>query len=286
MDIGLGLPAAVPGTRGTDIVNWAGRGEALGFSALGVLDRLVYPSLEPLGVLAAASAVTSRIRLTTSVLVPAYRGSAVNLAKQIATLDQLSDGRLVLGLGAGGRPEEFASTGVSYARRGTRLTEIIRELQALWRSEVPGREAVVPALAERKPLPIILGGRADETFERVAQHADGWIAAGGNAAIFSSFADKARRAWRRAGRPGSPRLMSIGYFALGQDAESVADRYLMDYYAFLGPGAQFVAKGTLTDPGALRREVPALAEAGCDELILFPCSSDPDQADRLADVLL
>ncbi|MEU7755576.1 LLM class flavin-dependent oxidoreductase [Micromonospora sp. NPDC049171] len=281
MDIGIGLPAAVPGVRGADVTEWARRAEALGFSSLGVLDRLVYPNLEPLTVLAAAAAVTSRIRLATSVLVAPYRGSSALLAKQVAALTELSGGRVVLGLGAGGRRDDFDVAGARYEQRGARLTRVIDDLRRAW-TDGSGHDAPAGPAAS---CPILLGGRADAAIERVARQADGWIAAGGDAAIFQQFAEKVRQAWQRHGRDGDPRLVSIGHFALGAGARGAAQRYLTDYYSFLGPAAQFIAAGALTDEDSLRAAVAGFAKAGCAELILFPCTTDPQQVDLLAHAL-
>jgi alkanesulfonate monooxygenase SsuD/methylene tetrahydromethanopterin reductase-like flavin-dependent oxidoreductase (luciferase family) len=97
MDVAIGLPNTVPGTTGEQLVEFARRGEAAGFSALGTLDRLVYPGYEPLASLAAAAAVTERIPLATTVLLVPYRLNAALLAKEAASVQRLSGGRLTLG---------------------------------------------------------------------------------------------------------------------------------------------------------------------------------------------
>jgi selenocysteine lyase/cysteine desulfurase len=104
--------------------------------------------------------------------------------------------------------------------------------------------------------------------------------------MFADAAGRVRAAWTAAGREGAPRLVALGYYALGPDGPDAARRYLSDYYAFAGPYADQAAEAALTDPDAVRRTAGEFAEASCDELILFPCSSDPDQVDRLAEVAL
>src|SRR2546423_11005399 len=112
MEIGIGLPAAIPGVDGRTVIEWARRADAQGFSWLGVIDRLVYPNYEPLIALAAAAAVTQRARLVTAVLLAPLHANSALLAKQAATIDRLSGGRLVLGLGVGSRPDDFDASGV------------------------------------------------------------------------------------------------------------------------------------------------------------------------------
>ncbi|HEU4944439.1 MAG TPA: LLM class flavin-dependent oxidoreductase, partial [Solirubrobacterales bacterium] len=103
MDVAIGLPNAVPGTTGRQLVEWARRADARGFSSLGTIDRIAYENYEPLTALAAAAVVTERIGLCTSVLLGPLRPNAVELAKQALSLQALSGGRFTLGIGLGGR---------------------------------------------------------------------------------------------------------------------------------------------------------------------------------------
>src|SRR5918992_2350027 len=118
MDIGIGLPNSVRGVDRAGIVEWARRAEDAGFASLGTIDRLVYPSYESLIALAAAAAVTDRIRLVTDILLaPLHRNTAL-LAKQAATLNSLSEGRLVLGMAPGARADDYEVSGVEMRVRG------------------------------------------------------------------------------------------------------------------------------------------------------------------------
>src|SRR3954469_13863033 len=114
MDVGIGLPATIPGVEGAQLIEWARRAEARGFSSLGTIDRLVYGNYEPLIALAAAAAVTERIRLATSILIAPYRRNAAHLAKEALSVDRLSGGRLVFGVAVGGREDDYEASGADF----------------------------------------------------------------------------------------------------------------------------------------------------------------------------
>jgi alkanesulfonate monooxygenase SsuD/methylene tetrahydromethanopterin reductase-like flavin-dependent oxidoreductase (luciferase family) len=278
MQIGVGLPTTVPGTDGAMVIEWARRAEAGPFGSLGVLDRIVYDSYDPLVALAAAAAVTHRVRLATTIVISPLHTTA-RLAKMAASLDALAGGRLVLGLAVGARADDYAAAGVEYASRGVRFAEQLTALRTFWEDPAHG-----PSAARPGGPPLLIGGQSDAGFARVARYADGYVHGGGPPRAFSRAADKARAAWRDAGRPGLPQLWGQGYFAFG-DAAEVGANYLRDYYAFTGPFAEKIAAGLLTTPQAVAQFVRGYAEAGCDELVLFPTTPDLAQLDQLAEIV-
>jgi alkanesulfonate monooxygenase SsuD/methylene tetrahydromethanopterin reductase-like flavin-dependent oxidoreductase (luciferase family) len=273
MDIGVGLPTTVPGVTGPVLTEWARRAERLGFASLGVLDRLVYDNYEPVVALAAAAAVTERIRLAATILIAAYRDSPAVLAKQLATVDHLSGGRLVVGVAAGGREDDFVEAGTTFVGRGKRLDDIVATFREVWAGSSVG-----PAAAP----PLVMGGHSPAAMRRAAKHGQGWIGGGSSTAGYAALAEQARLAWKKAGREDQPRMMSLGYVSLGPDGRAQAQSYLRAYYAFAGPKAEMAAAGAITDPGRLRETIAAYGDAGCDELILFPCTTDPAQLDLIA----
>ncbi len=283
MNVGVGLPNAVRGVGRAGIVDWARRAEAAGFASLGTIDRVVYPNYESLIALAAAAAVTERIELVTDILISPLRSNVALFAKQAATIDSLSNGRLTLGLGVGGRADDYEASGVDFARRGRIAEQQLGELTAVWR----GERGVGPAPARAGGRPgLLIGGGADVVFERAARYGDGWTMGGGTPESFREGREKAVAAWAAAGREGSPRTMALFYFALGSDAERVAAENLGDYYAFLGDYAQRVAAGAAKDPDTVKQYISAFQDAGADDVICFPASTDPDEVERLADAAL
>jgi alkanesulfonate monooxygenase SsuD/methylene tetrahydromethanopterin reductase-like flavin-dependent oxidoreductase (luciferase family) len=132
----------------------------------------------------------------------------------------------------------------------------------------------------------LIGGSADVTFQRVAQHADGWTMGGGTPDMFTQAVEKLNAAWTSAGREGKPRTMALFYFALGDDAEQMASDSLGDYYAFLGDIAKQIVAGAAKDSGTVRQYIAAFEAAGADEVICFPASTDVGQVDLLAEAAL
>ena len=279
MQVGVGLPNGVPGADGQLIIEWAHQADEGPFSSLGVVDRLIYDSYEPLTVLAAAAAVTRRVRLATTIVIGLLHNTPM-LAKVAASLDALSGGRLVLGLAVGARKEDYDAAGIDYRSRGKRLSEQLITLRTLWEDG-----SLSPKTARPGGPELLIGGLSDSGFARMARYADGYIHGGGPPKAFARAADKACAAWIDAGRPGKPQLWAQGYFALGVDAAEAGMRYMKDYYAFTGPFAGKIAAGLLTTPQAIAQFIRGYEEEGCDELVLFPTVSDLAQLEQLADVL-
>jgi alkanesulfonate monooxygenase SsuD/methylene tetrahydromethanopterin reductase-like flavin-dependent oxidoreductase (luciferase family) len=286
MDIGIGLPNTVPGTEGKTLIDWARSAEEAGFSTLGTIGRLVYPNYEELIALTAAAAVTSRIRLTTSVLLaPLYTNTAL-FAKQAASLDRLSGGRLVLGLGLGGRDDDFTASGLTTTGRARRMDEQLAEMKRIWSGEERGYTGAIGPEPVRPGGPeIILGGMTEASFQRVARHADGWIMGGGTPDMFAEAAAGVDKAWQDAGRTGKPRKLTLAYFALGSDPRAQADAYLLHYYGWLGDVANQIAAGAAISAEMVSGYVAAFASSGCDEIIFVPTASSLDQVKLLAEAV-
>ena len=139
MQIGIGLPATIPGVTAPEILAWARRADAGPFSSLGIIDRLVYGNFEPLITLAAVAGATQRIRLMPSVLLAPLRSAAL-LAKEAATLDALSGGRLTLGLGVGSRELDFHAAGTSFTDRGRLFDDHLATMKRVWAGEAMADE--------------------------------------------------------------------------------------------------------------------------------------------------
>jgi alkanesulfonate monooxygenase SsuD/methylene tetrahydromethanopterin reductase-like flavin-dependent oxidoreductase (luciferase family) len=287
VDIGIGLPAAVPGTNGPTIIEWAESAADVGFSSVSVLDRILYDSYDPIAVLGAACAVAD-VRLLGAVLLVPFRGSGAVLAKQLASVDRLSFGRLTVAVVAGNHQDDYVDSEADSERSGPDPDQMLEEMHLTWRGVAAGvNGSIGPLPAQRGGPPVLVGGHGPAAMRRVVRYGAGWIAGGGGPEAFRRTADRVRSAWTGAGREGVPYLAAIGHFALGEHGRTIARRHLIDYYGFLGgDAAETMAAQALTDTGAVQCELDGYAEAGCDELVLFPCSADAHQIELLAHAAL
>jgi len=285
IDIGVGLPSHIPGAMGKTVVEWARRADKHGFASLAVIDRIVYGSYEPLMALSAAAAVTERVRLMTAILIGPLRTNTALLAKQVASLDVLSNGRVVLGIAVGGREDDFAVSGAALKGRGRVLDRQIEEMRHIWSGESRGTAGAIGPKPAHVPS-IIIGGHSEASLKLAARLADGWIM--GAAATPENFEKAAARfnaLWSAQGRKEKPRLLALTYFAIGADVTAEAKDNLRDYYRFAGPYAEQAASGLLTSNAEVAERVAGLEQAGCDEVLLMPGVAKLEQVDLLAAAL-
>jgi alkanesulfonate monooxygenase SsuD/methylene tetrahydromethanopterin reductase-like flavin-dependent oxidoreductase (luciferase family) len=285
MKIGIGLPASIPHVEGKLILDWARQAEAANFSSLGIIDRLVYDNFEPLITLAAAAGATSRIRLMTTVLLAPLRNPGL-LAKQAASLDALSGGRLTLGIGVGNREDDFLAAPASFHKRGKQLDEQLALMARVWSGQAVSDKvgSIGPAPARAGGPEILLGGYSPAAAQRLAHWGDGYIGGGAPPEQAAQLFHMAEEVWQKAGRSGKPRFVACTYYGLGPDAANGIMAYIGNYYAFMGPAAQQMAKAMPSTPDAVRATIKGYNDIGADELILWPCIPDLDQIKRLADI--
>ena len=279
MRVGLGLPTAVPDADQADIASIAALAESAGFDSLGVVDRLAYHTIDPLVALASAAAATTRIELTTSVLLAPLRQPRL-LAKEVAALKHVSGGRFILGLGVGNRREDYAAADRPFARRGALLDETIRVLTGRASGEAPTTWSAPTIAIDR----LRLGGGTDAALERVARLGCAWMYGGPDAAGFDEASGLLTRHWRDHGRRDLPVRSALAFVSLGDDAEAAADRHIGTYYEY-APFRQHLRDQVATTADAVRTKVDQYRDLGCTELILFPCTSNPVEVERLATAL-
>jgi alkanesulfonate monooxygenase SsuD/methylene tetrahydromethanopterin reductase-like flavin-dependent oxidoreductase (luciferase family) len=286
MEIGIGLPATIPGTRGSLVLDWAGRADSGPFSSLGIIDRLVYTNYEPLVTLAAAAAVTERVRLMSTVLIAPLRGAGV-LAKQAASVDALSGGRLTLGLGVGAREDDFQAAPASFHDRARRFEEQLDLMKRVWSGQPAGDGVgpIGPPPARPGGPELLIGGYAPAAIRRAGRWADGFIRGGvPDPGQVRQMFDLAEESWRAEGREGRPRLVATLYYALGPNAARGGD-YIRHYYSFFGAAADDMARSIPSSPETLDNLIRGFGDVGADEVVCWPTVAELEQVDRLAEVV-
>lgn len=293
MQVGMTLPVMEPGLDAGLLEGWARTIDSGPFSSLCFGERMAFDNPETLTLLGAVAAWTERVRLVTTVVVPQLH-DPVMLAKALATGDLLSGGRLSVGVGVGGREEDYRAVG---ADLGTQTMAQMAERVAVMRRVWSG-ERVTEAVRPVGPPPVQPGGPeilVGTMGPRTVRHAAGW--ADGLAGVtldldlagVEQLFDLARAAWADAGRR-TPRLTTSFFAALGEEdaARHQVHRHLRHYMNWLpadlvdamAPGTGFA--GTEQDLAALLRR---FADLGTDEVQLIPTSSDPLQLDRMAEAV-
>jgi alkanesulfonate monooxygenase SsuD/methylene tetrahydromethanopterin reductase-like flavin-dependent oxidoreductase (luciferase family) len=310
LKVSLGLPIVMKGLDPSLFVEWARRSEAAGFSAVGTLGRVVFDSHEELIVLSAVAAVTTRLRMATTVLIGPPRQSVL-LAKQAATLHNLSGGRFTLGLGTGWREEDYLAMGVEFASRGDLLDAQIQTIRKIWngdtldvdeaiRSTGPSRSYMVhhpgaaigpvgPTVVPPGGPELMLGGSEGRSLARIGCYADAFMTGPlpasepvqGAAKTVRDVYDEVRRHAECAGRP-APRLVTSNYVALGATDEEASAR-LRDYYAIGGEGRyEWPMSRTLRTAADVRAHLDSMAAIDVDECFLWPTVANFKQIELVA----
>ena len=286
MRIALGLPSRVASASGELMLEWATRADRGPFSSLVVTDRVVSQALEPLSVLAMAAGATQRIRLMTSVVIGPTRETTL-LARQAATIDVLSGGRLTLGIGIGVRENDYLATGFDFHRRGRRAEEQLPILRRLWAGQAMSNDVGPIGPQSRRPggPELLIGGYVPAIVQRIAKWGDGYMApGGGEPESMLKMWQQIEQAWQDAGRQGKPRWVGASYFALGPNASEHAKRYIDANYGY---NPDLAARRLHTLPASQEAVADAIkrqSDMGVDEFILRPCAEDLDQMDRLAEI--
>jgi alkanesulfonate monooxygenase SsuD/methylene tetrahydromethanopterin reductase-like flavin-dependent oxidoreductase (luciferase family) len=284
MKIGIGIPNQVRNVNPAIVPGWSARAEQAGFSSLGTVGRFAYPGVSDTVALAAAAGATSTIGLFSGVLLaPTWPGEL--LAKELAGIDGVSGGRLSLGLGIGGRPDDFVADGAPIAGRGKRFDHDLETYREIWQG-APVGGGPNPAVPEgTRQVPLLFGGNAPAALARMAKWGIGYVGGSMPATMVAGAFDAARSAWKEAGRDGEPRLVAVNYFAFADGDQGRANVH--DYYSFLGEDtANFIASAASVGPDAIKATVAAFAEIGTDELFLNPTIPNLDEISKLADAVL
>ena len=283
MKIGIGLPNQVRDVRPEILPAYAAKAEEAGFSTLATVGRIAYPGVMDTVALAAAAGATKSIGLISTIMLATVWPPTL-LAKEIAGIDGVSGGRLTLGVGIGIREDDFVVDGVGPRGRGNRMDHDLEVYREVWTGKNVGGDENPGVPAGTREVPMLFGGMAPASYARMAKWGQGYIAGSVPAAMVAPTFEASRAAWQEAGREGSPRLVAIAYFALGDADRGRANVH--DYYEATGEFADLVSANVGGTPEAVRTLVAQFEEIGADEFILNPTTDDLDDVARLADIVL
>ncbi|GAA1309145.1 LLM class flavin-dependent oxidoreductase [Pseudonocardia xinjiangensis] len=283
MKIGFGLPNQVRNVRPETIPQFASAAEQAGFSTLGTVGRYAYPGVSDTITLAAAAGATKTIGLFSHVmLAPVWPGEL--LAKELAGIDGVSGHRLTVGIGVGGRPDDFAVDGFGMSGRGKRMDRDLEVYRSVWKGEPVGGGTNPAVPAGTREIPLIFGGGSPAAYARMAREGVGYVGGSMPASMVAPSFEAARAAWKEAGRSGDPRIVGIGYVNLG--AEDEGRNNVRDYYSFLGDDVANLMGGAVSaTPEAIKEAVKAYEDLGADEFILIATTDDTDEVSRLAEIV-
>lgn len=284
------LPSMVAGVEREAILRWCRGVDAGPFSSLACGERITFHNLEMRVLLSAAAALTSRVRIVPTLYVLPMHPAAL-VAKEVATLDVLSGGRVTVCVGAGGREQDYRALGASFERRFATLERQAIELRRLWSGEpaFAGGPPIGPTCVQPGGPPLWAGVFGPRALARAAHWADainGFAISGDPAEAAKAFA-AVDAAWEQAGRrERAPRITGFWY-GLGADAEEQLRRYAYEYLRVAGErGARGLAgMQRVHGADALRAALDAIEAQGCDELFLVPCSADLRLLDATCELL-
>ncbi|CAJ1587316.1 LLM class flavin-dependent oxidoreductase [[Mycobacterium] wendilense] len=298
MRISMGLPTLFPHERETELA-WYRKIDQGPWDGLVTYERLLYPnSWSVIPQLGAAAAMTERVRLWTDVVaLPLH--NPVLFAKDLATVDVLSGGRLTLGVGIGAWDEDYLAVDSPLDRKRQRMDAAVATMRSVWAQEPPvaGHLPVGPKPAQNGGIPLVAGVIGPKALARAARWADG-VSDPAHSLHFDAEGLAAQRervveAWRVAGRTDRPHFSAPVWFALGPDPQNQLGEHVVDFWD-QEVGNVDAESSYLTAPNAgtlncgaagLLAAVNGARAAGLDEIRLVPTTADPDEIDRAREVL-
>jgi alkanesulfonate monooxygenase SsuD/methylene tetrahydromethanopterin reductase-like flavin-dependent oxidoreductase (luciferase family) len=288
--IAMTFPSMVAGAGRDALRAWCRGVDAGPFSSLACGERITYHNLEMRGVLAAAAALTSRVRIVPTLYVLPLHPAAL-VAKEVATLDVLSGGRVTLCVGVGGREQDYRAVGAPFAGRFGRLDAQVAELRRFWSGAAAfeGAPPIGPAPVQPGGPPIWSGAMGPKSLARAARWADavmGFATTGDPAEAARGFA-AVDAAWQQAGRSERAPRISGFWYGLGAGAEERLRSYVFDYLRVFGePAARAMAAAQrVHSVDAFHAALDAIEAQGCDELFLVPTSADLEELERTCEAI-
>ncbi|MCB1615994.1 MAG: LLM class flavin-dependent oxidoreductase [Pseudomonadales bacterium] len=290
MKIGICLPYMKRDITRELLMDWCRKIDQGPFSSLSCGERITDYTFEMRNVLAFAAALTENVRIVPSLYVLPMH-SAVWAAKEIATLDQLSNGRVTVTVGVGGRENDYRAVGASFKNRHQKQDEQIAEMRRIWAGEPPfeGADEVGPRPYQDGGPPILAGAMGPKAIARAAHWADGLygFSMNGSKAETDRMFGMADDAWQEAGRSEAPQKVGGFWYCLADDPENRLKSYVYDYLKVLGDDMAKAVAASMTrhTEDNILRAMDDLEEAGSDEIFMVPATADISEVERLCELI-
>lgn len=290
MKVGICLPYMKPGIDRKTILDWCRAIDQGPFYSLSCGERITGYTYEMRVILSAAAAVTERVRIVPSLYVLPMT-NAVRAAKEIATLDVLSEGRVTVCVGVGGREDDYNAVGASFKNRFKRMDDQIATMKKIWAGEpfVEGGDEIGPRPYQDGGPPILAGSMGPKSINRVSKWADGLygFAMNGEQGLSQYFFDAADAAWEASGRDTKPYKMGGFWYSMADNAEEHLKKYVYDYLKIMGEDHARNTAETMTrfTPANIIEALDATEEAGAEEIFLVPATADIAEVDRIAEII-
>lgn len=289
MTVGVALPQMATGLDRQRLLAWCRGIDDGPFSSVSAGERITFHNLDGFTLCSAAAALTERVRILVNVAVLPWHAPAL-VAKELASMDVVSGGRVELAVGVGGRRQDYDALGSPFAGRHRRLDEAVAELQRLWvGGAAADGERVGPQPIQVGGPPIMASAMGPKSLTRAAKWAVGvsGFTLLGDAAEAGRLFRATEAAWSSAGRNEAPRLVTGSFVALGPDAAERLRRFAAEYLHVFSPElARSLSESMkLNEPQRLLDLLDAVESEGADEFIVVPATSDPRMLDLLADVV-
>ncbi len=289
MKVGLCLPYMKSECKREQLLQWFRRLDQGPFSTISCGERVIGGAFDMRILVAAAAACTERIRIMPTLYVMPMH-SAARVAKEIATLDVLTDGRLSVTLGVGGREEDFRIIGASFDNRHERMDEQVAQMRQIWNDEpiAASSEHIGPPPLQQGGPELLIGAMGEKGMRHGAQWASGVyvFSMNGEKEEIRGMLTNADQAWSEAGKK-KPYKIGGFWYTLARDGESKLQQYVFDYMRIAGEDfARDLAKGmNRYTPDAVREGIDNLLEAGCDEIFLSPATAEYAEIDGVEELL-
>ena len=290
MKIGLCLPYMKAGMTREDYHAWFRLIDQGPFHSLSCGERILGPTFDMRILLASAAALTERVEINTTLYVLPMH-NAVRAAKEIASLDVMSGGRLTVTVGYGGRELDYRAVGAEYRGRHARMDAQIATMKSIWAQNPPfeGVDPVGPVPKQAGGPRILTGAMGPKGMGRSAQWADGVFAWSGNGeqSELENTLQLANLAWSEAEREAAPYRMGGLWYTLSDGGQQKLYDYVYNYLLIAGEEVARWMAGTVhrSDRDAVKEALDNAESAGCEEAMLSPITAEPAEIERLADII-